>query len=344
MSIDPSSTTATPAISRASAKCPAAGKIPDFFIVGQPKSGTTALYEMLKRHPQIFIPDRKEPRFFASELYHRDPPRPGGTPKTLEEYASWFGEAGSDQLTADASPWYLWSHAAARRIAEARPDARIIATLREPASFLRSLHFQFVQLYVETETDLRKAIALEAPRREGRQVPRHTYWPQMLLYSEHVRYVEQLTRFSSMFAPEQMLILIYDDFRSDNEGTLRKVLSFLGLDDNVPLPIKDANPTVQVRSQRMHELVHAVSVGHGPVSRAVKGSVKALTPRALRRGALDVTKKRLVYSDPQPPDEALMTELRARFRSEVVALSDYLGRDLTSLWIDDRHDRLDSNT
>ncbi len=311
---------------------------PDFFIVGQPKSGTTALYEMLKRHPQIYMPDRKEPRFFAAEMLHRDPPRPGGTPATLDEYLSWFDAARPDQRVAEASPWYMWSPTAASRIAEVRPDARIIAIIREPASLLRSLHLEFVQLYVETETDLKKAIALEEPRRQGREIPRHTYWPQMLLYSDHVRSVEQLRRYHAVFPPEQILVLIYDDFRSDNAGTLRRVLSFLDIDDSYPLEVTDANPTVRVRSQRMHELVHAVSVGHGPVSRAVKASIKAVTPHRLRRNALHVTQKKIVWGEPDPPDEAFMTELRRRFKGEVVALSEYLDRDLVSLW---GYDRLD---
>jgi hypothetical protein len=41
---------------------------PDFFIVGAPKSGTTAMYEYLKAHPEIFM-CRKEPHFFGSDLY-----------------------------------------------------------------------------------------------------------------------------------------------------------------------------------------------------------------------------------------------------------------------------------
>jgi Sulfotransferase family len=311
-------------------------RAPDFFIVGQPKSGTTALYEMLRRHPQIYMPDRKEPRFFASEMYFRDPPRPGGTPATLEEYLSWFDDARPEQRVAEASPWYLWSRTAAQRIADVQPAARIVAILREPASLLRSLHLEFVQLYVETETDLRKAIALEQPRRQGREIPRYTYWPQMLLYSDHVRSVEQLRRFEAVFPPEQMLVLIYDDFRSDNEATLRTVLRFLELDDTFPLEVTNANPTVRVRSRRMHELVHAVSVGHGPASRAVKASLKAIVPQGLRRTALDATQKRVVFGDPRPPDEGLMTELRRRFKPEVVALSDYLGRDLVALWGYDR--------
>src|SRR6266568_3928211 len=93
-----------------------ARRVPDFFIVGQHKSGTTALYEMLRRHPQIYMPDMKEPRFFASDLRSRT---------------------------------------AASAIAAAQPGARIIAILREPASFLRSLHLHLLQEGVETHQDFR---------------------------------------------------------------------------------------------------------------------------------------------------------------------------------------------
>lgn len=313
-------------------------RIPDFFIVGHAKSGTTALFEMLRRHPQIYLPVGKEPWFFASELQVRTPPRPGGTPKTLEEYMALFEGAGPEQCIGEGSPLYLWSRTAAGRIAEVRPDARIIAVLREPASFLHSLHLQFVQTYVEPEKDFRKAIALEGERRQGRSVPRYTYWPQTLLYSEHVRYVEQLRRFHTAFAAEQVLVLIYDDFRRDNEATVRRVLRFLELDDTPSIAPMEINPTVRVRSQQLHHLVHAVSVGRGPLSKGVKATLKALTPRRLRRDALRATQNRVVFADPLPPDESLMLELRRRFRGEVVALSEYLDRDLVSDW---GYDRLD---
>ncbi len=313
-------------------------RLPDFFILGQPKSGTTALYEMLMPHPQIYMPERKEPRFFASEMNFRDSPRPGGTPKTLEQYRSWFADAGPEQRVGEASPWYLWSRTPASRIAEVRPDARMVAILREPASLLRSLHLEFVQLYVETETDLRKAISLESARRQGKHVPRRTYWPKALMYSEHVRSVEQLRRYHALFPAEQLLVLIYDDFRADNEATVRRVLRFIGVDDSLPIELRDANPTVDVRSKRLHELVHAVSVGHGPGSRVAKAAIKALTPRALRRQALLATQKRVVFAQAPPPDEGFMLELRRRFKGDVLALSEYLDRDLVSLWGYDRVD------
>ena len=76
-----------------------------------------------------------------------------------------------------------------RAIADLQPDARIIAILREPASFLRSLHLQFVQVYIEPEKDLRKALSLEGARRQGRKLPRNEYWPGATFYSDQVRYI-----------------------------------------------------------------------------------------------------------------------------------------------------------
>ena len=314
-------------------------RIPDFFIVGNPKSGTTALYEMLMRHPQIFMPASKEPWFFAAELQVRPPPRPEGIAQTLDEYMALFDGARPDQRVGEATALYLWSRTAAAGIPHARPDARIIAILREPASFLQSLHLQFVQTYIETESDLGKALALEHDRRDGRHVPRHTYWPQALMYSDHVRYVEQLQRYREVFPPEQILVIIYDDFRADNDETIRQVLRFLDVDDTYPFtagaagPIAvSANPTVRPRSQRLNELVHAVSVGRGPASAAVKAVLKALTPRRLRSRSLSALQQRVVFADPKPPDEQLIRDLRRRFEPEVLALSKYLGRDLVRLW------------
>ncbi|HYB24626.1 MAG TPA: sulfotransferase, partial [Solirubrobacteraceae bacterium] len=83
------------------------GRLPDFFIVGHAKSGTTALYEMLRRHPDIYMPASKEPWFFAEELHERTPPRPEGTPQTLAQYAALFASAAPSQRAGEASALYL---------------------------------------------------------------------------------------------------------------------------------------------------------------------------------------------------------------------------------------------
>jgi len=316
------------------------GRVPDFFIVGHPKCGTTALYEMLRRHPQIYMPDFKEPWFFAEDMRPRfQPARSGTVPDTLERYVRLFEAAGADQRVGEASSSYLRSRHAAERIAQLRSDARIIAILREPASFLRSLHHQLLSDHIETKKDLREAIAREGARREGRKIPRRSHLPQMLMYSDHVRYVEQLRRYHAVFPAEQVMVLIYDDFRSDNRATLRRVQEFLGVPDEAPIELVDANTSnKRMRSQQLDDLVNVVSVGAGPVARGVKGAVKLLTTSGLRSSAMRATRSHLVYGKPQPPDEDLMRDLRRRYHGEVLALSEYLGRDLVSLW---GYDRLD---
>jgi hypothetical protein len=307
-------------------------RIPDFFIVGHSKSGTTALHEMLTQHRQIYMPPDKEPWFFAEELRERPPPRPQGIPNSLSEYAAWFAAAETGQLVGEASPQYLRSRTAASRIAEVRPDARIIAIFREPASFLRSLHLQFVQTNVETEENFGRALELEQRRRAGKDIPRHTYWPKALLYSDHVRYLEQLRRYLAVFPRENVHVLIYDDFRADNERIVRGVLRFLDVEDDVPIELRESNPTVHPRSQRLNQLVHAIGVGHGPASRAINTSIKAVTPPQLRRRAFDTVRRRVIFGAPQAADPEVIAALRARCEPEVEAFSDYLGRDLVSLW------------
>jgi hypothetical protein len=311
-------------------------RYPDFFIVGHAKCGTTALYEMLRRHPQIYMPSVKEPQFFARNhnpaAAVKSFERTGRYGESVDQYLSLFAPARAEQRVGEASTFYLWSPDAAARIAAAQPQGRIIAVLREPAGFLRSLHLQMVQNHAETEKDLRRAIALEAERRRGRKIPRGAHWPRALMYTDRVRYVEQLRRFHAVFPREQVLVLIYDDFRDDNEETVRRVLRFLEVDDSVALEVLQANPTVAVRSVWLDRMLRAVRAGRGPVSRAVRGTLKGLTTGRLRREVIYPVRRRLLYGDPSPPDEAYMDELRRRFKGEVVELSRYLDRDLVSLW------------
>ncbi len=189
-------------------------RMPDFFIVGHAKSGTTALYEMLRRHPEVFMPEYKggagkEPWYFSRENPHpqtsgeRDISFTGRSAMSEQEYLSLFEGARPGQLRGEASSSYLWSRTAPARIAAARPDARIIAIIREPASFLRSLHLQLLQNRHEAVYDFREAVELDQARRESKHIPSRSYWPSALIYSDRVRYVEQLRRYRELFGPSR---------------------------------------------------------------------------------------------------------------------------------------------
>jgi len=342
-------------------------RVPDFFIVGHSKCGTTALYEMLRGHPQLHMP-AKEPRYFALKETDLElgaagagsgsgaAPTGSGSgaavaaagaegangaqaarPRKLEAYLALFAGARADQLIGEATPSYLRSPVAAARIAAVNPDARIIALLREPTSFLRSYHLQSLRTYNETQRDFRKALELEPERRQGRSVPRSSQRPEDLLYSDHVRYTEQLRRYHERFGREQVLVLIYEDFRADNEGTLRAVQRFLGVDDGLPVRTVRTKPSREIQFAGLHQLVRMrrIAKRNSAGAAALSGAVAKLTPPALR-GSLKGAWRRHGYGEPPAPDERYLLELRRRFKPEVVALSEYLGRDLVERWGYDR--------
>ncbi len=311
--------------------------MPEFFIVGSPKTGTTSLYQTLRSHPQIFMPALKEPRFLATDMRPRagfaHDQRELGYPDTLEDYLALFDGAAPDQRAGEASTFYLWSRTAAEQIHELQPDARIIAIIREPASFLRSLHNMYLQWRVESERDLREALALEAARREGRRIPRHSHRPQLLQYAEHVRYVEQLRRYHERFGRERVLVVIYDDFLADGEATVREVLRFLDVDDALVPELANVNVTRQtVRSWGAKDLLGSATKGRAPLARSARTAVKALTTQRLRRRAAGAFQRQVVVAPAPAAEEGLTLELKRRFKGEVVALSAYIERDLVALW------------
>jgi Sulfotransferase domain len=304
-------------------------RTPDFFIVGHQKCGTTALYEMLKRHSQIYLPDVKEPRYFVPELL-----RPDRKLSTLDGYLELFAGADDAQRVGEASPQYIRSQTAARAIADMQPAARIVVILREPASFLRSFHLQMVQSNIEPQRDFRKALALVEARRRGERLPRNCRSREPLLYTDHVRYVEQLHRFYAVFAPEQVLVVIYDDFRRDNAATVRDVLRFLGVDDSPPIETVQTRPLKAVRSQTLRHLADSARTARqNPASATAFGrGVNALTPSVLRSERVRTKWRSLVYKQPPAPEPELMRELRRRLKAEVETLSSHLERDLVSEW------------
>jgi hypothetical protein len=157
---------ATPRVAGAAAR-----RVPEIFLVGHPGEAATAVCEMLQRHPQVFLPERSEPRYFAADLPSDYRPwQESAQAQTYADYLELFAHARRGERLGEASTVYIWSRVAADLIAAARPDARIIASFREPAGYVRSLHAQLLDAGTETEPDLRRALELEPARREGREL------------------------------------------------------------------------------------------------------------------------------------------------------------------------------
>jgi hypothetical protein len=198
--------------------------LPNFFIVGAPKCGTTALHAYLAQHPDVFMSDPKEPHYFGSDLDFRYRRRPSD-----EQYRSYFARAGDRRRIGEASVWYLYSECAADEIADAVPEARIIVMLRDPVEMIPSLHSQFVYNGHE-DLGLADALAAEEERAAGRRIPAHANFPQGLLYRRVATYAPQLARYLERFGRDRVHVIVYDDFRADTAGTYRATLAFLDVD------------------------------------------------------------------------------------------------------------------
>ena len=288
---------------------------PDFFIVGAPKCGTTAMDAYLKQHPDIFVPDAKELHYFGRDLVmnrHRD---------SLEEYLARF-EGGADCARAgEASVWYLWSRTAAREIKDFDPDARIIIMLRDPVEVMYSQHSQAIVngLGDEDIYDFAEALAAEPDRAAGRRVPKVCTFADGLRYRAIVRYTEQVARFLDVFGREQVHVIIFDDFRADTPAVYRDLLSFLGVDADFEANLEVVNANQVVRSARLRK-----------AQALIPGRLKDLVPDTPRRVVRDtLSRMNISYQKRAPLDPTLKRQLKRELAGEVEALSELLGRDLT---------------
>ncbi len=150
-----------------------AGRLPDFFIVGHPKCGTTALYEMLSSHPGVYMPDDQGALVLRDRAARAHAAPPAGHRRQRSRSTSACSPTrGRASASARPRPTTCGRTPRRREIAKVQPDARIIAILREPASFLRSLHLQFVEVYYETEER-----SAHGARARGRAPPRAAAFP-----------------------------------------------------------------------------------------------------------------------------------------------------------------------
>lgn len=300
----------------------------DFAIVGQPKSGTTALAEFLGAHPEICMSFPKEPVYFATDLIEESDALYGSRKyfeyRTEEEYVALFEHCRAGQLRGDASTPYLLSKVAAAKIRAVNPAAKIIAMLREPVSFMHSLHMEQVNETLEDELDFERALEKESFRKGGKSLPARVRTPSYLFYRERASYAGQLARYYAEFPRENILVLTMEEFREDNQRHYRDVLNLLGVDPDYVPAFGVVHPSRAPRSRRLNQVLNTPAF-----KRAL---FKALGPR--RYTKLQRRVARLVMKEgPRPAlSPELERQLRDEFAPEVERVSELVGRDLRPVW------------
>ena len=323
-------------------------RLPNLFLVGAPRCGTSALHVYLAAHPDVFMSPFKEPHYFSTDLTEEGDRHHGrmehGPFRTPEQYAWLYRDVAGEAVRGESSVMYLYSRTAAERIAAHDPAAKILIMLREPVEFLRSYHARLLFEGDEDRETLAEALALEAERAEGRSLPATVRVPSLLQYGAVAAFAEQIERYRRCFPAEQIKVIVFDDFRADTEGVYRDVLRFLGVDHTLPLPteLEPRNAATRERSRllgrALRSLNYSVAIQykrrgfpHAP------GMYRPWLARVLPAKALWIGYRTLAWWNAKPAvtpplDDATRAALRERFRPEVERLGELLGRDLGALW------------
>ncbi len=295
---------------------------PNFFIIGAPKCGTTALVEYLRDHPRVFMSWPKEPHYFAEDFdrYRRI--------RTAKDYFDIFQPATNEHLAfGEASVWYLYSSVAVRNIRAYDPKAKLIVMLRNPVDFVHSLHNQLVYNFFETEKDFRAAWRLQRVRRRGDQIPRTCPEPAFLQYERVGKLGEQVGRVLDVFPMDQVKVILLDDFARSTRTVYEEVLGFLG----VPSDGRTEFPKVNVRKRHRSSLL-------GRLLMNPPGSIRFLETQVRRSLRLLGVRNlsawhRLIHANEQPLNiQPLPSDLRETlvkvFANDIERLSALIGRDL----------------
>lgn len=290
---------------------------PDFLVIGAYKCGTTALHHYLRAHPQIFIPERKEPNYFAfaDEKPPFRHPAARGSVVSLEEYEQLFSHASPGQKVGEVSPAYLAVPSALDRLHEMAPEARLIAILRNPIERAYSDYLMYRRRGEEHEVDFLKALKQLQSRNSAVDPTAH--------YLSTGYYFNQLSGYFKYFEHSQLLVILHEDLLEQREQVLRNVFSFIEVDPSVHIAEQVASNVSGVPEGLALRTAYKVR-------NRFKDQIRPFVPNSIKR-RVDASLERRLTREPLPEDaRAWLTEL---YRADINQLSELIRRDLSG-WLD----------
>ena len=310
----------------------------NFFLIGAAKSGTTALYERMAKHPDVYLSPLKEPNFFSTDI---DPTRFSeafkantqldlsryfakrplsemqvGFVRTEKEYKQLFAEVKNEHVIGECSTSYLYSKNAASEVFRIFPEAQILVVLRNPVERLFS-HYLMARKYGFTSDDLRTAIHKDREKKlKG--------WGQSELFVELGMYGEQLSHWFDVFPKEQIKVLFTQDLKEST--TWDELYDWLGIDSN---PAVEAENKALDTEDSDHEKANSAGLARW------EGINKWLTDKGLKKtlGRIipPIIKEKLLffyYTDVNLPtlSETDRQYIASLYDSDRVRLEQLIGR------------------
>lgn len=270
---------------------------PNFLYIGVARAGSTWLFNVLREHPEIYVPPAKDIYFFDR---HYD--------KGMTWYLEHFREGKGATAIGELSHDYYLSAEAADRIHTDLPGVRLICCLREPVDCLRSGY-----LYNRT-MDLAPSVSLEDFARA----------PQT---RRQFDYFAHLKRYLDLFGRERLLIVFYEDLAADPAAYVESIYRFLGVDTAFQPPslTERINPARDARNTYLARAAYRVALALRKMGLAnLVGRIKEspLTNQLLYRTRAQTPR----------PLEALPDDVVAELRKNHRRLETLIGRPLPDSW------------
>lgn len=297
--------------------------LPDFVVAGVARAGTTTLYNLLKKHKQIYLPNVKETNYFSkatsknAEDYR--------LPKSGKEYHTkiikdwsvyeklYKTEESSNKLKGDISPSYMWDLKSAERIRAKNKDAKIIITLRSPVDRVLSHYKMNYYTGYEKESNFKKALNKDP---DG-------FWGGGNCYLKCSFYYESLKTYFDSFEKDNILILIYEDWIEDQRKLADSITEFLGIKyfKNCDLVSNHQNKVKPIKYLKVLNLLR-------------NQNLKRLLKKTIPQQKIDGLKKKYFEGDDTKITIALDEEkkLKELFKEDVLKTGKLLDIDLLKKW------------
>jgi hypothetical protein len=293
--------------------------LPNLFVIGAPKCGTTSLHQYLNQHPKISMSEVKEPKFFLGEGLPPEHHGPGDERACAayvydrSAYEALFRYPdGPGTYAGESTPFYLWHPDAPGRIHQTVPDARLVAVLREPTTRAYS-NWADLRAQGREKLSFDDGMAAEGDRaRQG--------WEPFWFYRSLGLYGAQLTRLFEVFPRTSVKVVLAEDLEDAPGPIVDEILRFLALEPMAePLVTSRLNQTMYEPVDRSSRLVDAL-FRRGERARPV-------VPPVVRKYARAIVQRRLRA---RANSKANAPELQRRFSGSFAADR----HDLEALGID----------
>jgi hypothetical protein len=294
--------------------------MPNFLILGAAKAGTSSLSYYLQQHPQIYMSQLKEPKFFAleNEMLDYQGPDQGinhNSVTSIEEYRKLFEAVSTEIAIGEISPIYLYSSKAASRIKHYLPDVKLIAILRNPVERAFS---SFLHLVLAGYEDLSFSEALQA---EEMRIAMK--WAPLWHYKAKGFYYQQLKKYFDTFNSNQIKVYLYEDLYANSLSLIKDIYQYLGVDHGFTPNLRKLNASSIPKSKLLHQLLTKDNF--------LKSALKLCLAKPFRTTISHKVKQLNLQPKPELSSE-VRQELVALFRNDIMQLQKLINKDL-SQWL-----------